>query len=231
MNFARPLRALRLLALGLALFLCVALRAGAEEPRVRAGQTIADLLNKKGSDGADPAGTPSAERDGAAKLGAWAAALVALGGVFFFVRRAKLLPRAAFRPAEGLELAGRIALTPRHSVHLVCGRGRCVWVGVAGDRMVSLGEFSEAARPAAEPQATVERCEPAESAAAPSETAPSLGGFTIRPQDREAIATARALHDEDLQPYRRQMDRMRDILRGIRPGLDPGTARGDGGGA
>jgi flagellar biogenesis protein FliO len=116
------------------------------------------------------------------------ASLAAVGLVWAWRRwgRTSALPS----DSGGLRVAGRVALTARHFVYeLRVGRER-ILVGVADDRMCPLGVL-------ADPPA--------------KETAPTAA--VPLQETRRVVGIQAPVEDSDLLPYRRQVNRLREILR------------------
>jgi flagellar biogenesis protein FliO len=142
------------------------------------------------------------------KLGLGSVSLALAGaGLVFFYRR--WLPGGNRAASEGdLKVVGRVALSPRHLVYLLQAEGRKVVVGVSGDRLTSLAVLEERGRAAASP--------------APPPASPRLD----LPASARAFgeSTGRAVSAADLMPYRRQVNRLREMLRrdgaDIRGGVD-----------
>ncbi|MBI4602747.1 MAG: flagellar biosynthetic protein FliO [Planctomycetes bacterium] len=192
---------------------CVALAApagAADEGRVRQGQPLTELLERKG-----PAAKAS-ERSGAeaqepgslaTRLALWAAGIVAMGVLVFAIQSRRRARGTAPGEAGAVQVVGRALLSHRHAVYVLRVSNRRLVIGVSGDRMTALGAVDDGApeRPAAEKP----------------ERAPGAGprGFSARPGDREAVASARAIDPAELLPYRKQMDRLRGLLREMRGGF------------
>jgi flagellar biogenesis protein FliO len=102
---------------------------------------------------------------------------------------------------EGLQVLGRAALSPRHHVFVVRFGDRKVLVGVSGDRMASLAVVEEGSPSG-----------PRLEAAMTERGGPDRGAV-----EREIGCSRRTVSEADLVPYRRQVDRLRDLLRGRPP--------------
>lgn len=179
----------------------------AAEARVQPRQSVVDLLGvgPESTLAPAPAVDPSAT---VLKLGLWA------GGIFLAAVGLLVLRRYRKRAgvgilSEGIEVIGRTMISPRHSVLVLRMQGKRVALAIAGDRVTPLGlwDDSTAVSMVAEKSAPVQVPERA-------------GGFTIRPQDREAQDAARRFRDSDLQPYRQQVERLRGLLRGLKSNAD-----------
>lgn len=197
-------------ALAIALLTCGAVhRARAEEVRVRPNQTIADLLGGKARSGESSGSSAGDGSSVAGKLAIWSGVILVGACGLGLLRRAGRRRAASRWSGGGIEVAGRMLLSHRHSVLVLRIGGKRLALGVAGDRLTSLGMWDE-------PLDSVEPV--SESVPEPQKT----GGFTIRPQDREAMSAARSFRDSDFLPYRKQVERLRGLLRGLRPedGLD-----------
>ena len=147
-----------------------------------------------------PASTAFAEEKGFLARVALGAALLAAGafGVVLWKRRSVGLGSKA--QGQGvLQIVGRAALSPRHFVYVVRVSDRRLVVGVSGDRMVSLGVLDEPAAPRLAPRVE-----------------------TPAPEKRSE-PQQRAVTEADLMPYRRQVSRLRELLRGR--GADFGSDR------
>jgi hypothetical protein len=83
--------------------------------------------------------------------------------------------------------------------------------------MTALGALDEAALPPA-----AEMVSRAPAIAGPEGVPSPPRGFTVRPGDREAISSVRRIPDSELLPYRKQMDRLRGLLRGLHGELEEG---------
>ena len=189
---------------GVCIAFCALSPVIADEPRVRPNQTIADLLGEKGRP-AEARGPAPPESSGlAGKLAIWAGVLIAGACALGWLRRAGKGRGAPGWNSGGVEVAGRVLLSHKHSVFVLRVGGKRLALGVAGDRLTPLGMWDEAQD---SPLAT-DRAPPAQE---------RTGGFTIRPQDREAMSAASSLRDTDFLPYRKQVERLRGLLRGLRP--------------
>lgn len=130
------------------------------------------------------------------KLGLAALAIAgASAGLVWAERRLAARGRGVSAPG-GLRLAGRVALSPKHFVCVLKLGEREVVVGVSPDRLTTLAVFDrEGAAPGARPEAP-----PRERPAEKAPEAASGGGL-------------RRLTDGELLPYRRQVERLRGLLR------------------
>lgn len=214
MTALRPLQVLRRVAL------VVLLTRGlsAEEPRARPDQSVADLLRGQPTSPSS-ASRPVASSPGEAalKLGGWAAlALGAAALVVLLRRRRRISPDLC---SGGLAVEGRLALSHKHAVCLLRSGDRHILVGLTPEGMTQLDcwEAGAAAGP--------EEAGPGGTEKGPTESAERRGGFTIRPQDREAMSAARSYRDTDLLAYRPQVERLRGHLRSLRSESleEPGT--------
>lgn len=196
------------------LMVCVALPASAEDTKVRQKQSLSDLLSEKpGSHEGQMAS--SRETSGlAVKVALWSGVLIVGACCLGVVRRASKRPRLQHASPGGVEVAGRISLSHKHSVFVLRLGGKRLAVGVGGDRITALGIWDESPESPALPE---------HSAPVPART----GGFTIRPQDREAMSAAQSFRDTDFLPYRKQVERLRGLLRGLRPEDNPGPGLQD----
>jgi flagellar biogenesis protein FliO len=118
--------------------------------------------------------------------------LFILVALVFYRRRVKGVPR--LEGGEGIQIVGRTAISPRHAVVVLRISNHRLIVGLAGERMTSLGILDDSS----------------------VETVPREPGFSARPEDQEAVARARTIKDSDLVPYRQQVDRLRGLLKGVR---------------
>jgi flagellar biogenesis protein FliO len=189
----------------------------AGEPRVREKQAITELLGGKPGLAAAPTAAAAPAGAGIIIPGAWQAGTAGIGvallaAVAVILRRRRARGTAPHE-AGAVQVVGRALLSHRHAVFVLQVSGRRLVVGVAGDRMTALDAFEETATAAAErPE------EPAALAAEPHR------GYTVRPEDRQALRDRRELDASELRPYRKQMDRLRGMLRDMRgDGHDPGV--------
>lgn len=98
--------------------------------------------------------------------------------------------------AGGLRLAGRVALSPKHFACLLKLGEREVVVGVSPDRLTTLAVFDrEGAAPGGRPEA-------------PSRERPA-----DKPPEAASGGGLRRVAEGDLLPYRRQVERLRGLLR------------------
>lgn len=170
---------------------------------VRPGQTIRGLLDGEEEGSGKRASAVPADWTVFLKLGLGSVSLALVGAGLVFVYR-RWLPGGNRTAGEGdLKVSGRVALSPRHLVYLLEVEGRKVVVGVSGDRMTSLGILEEPRGRAA----ATHRGPPASPRLNPTAPARALGE-----------APGRAVSAADLMPYRRQVNRLREMLR--RDGAD-----------
>jgi flagellar protein FliO/FliZ len=167
-----------------------ALHAAEGDP-VAPGQRVADILGPA-REAARPA--PEGTGPGVARLALAAGALLVLGAAAIAVRRRRRMAGVAGSP-EPLEIVGCIALSPRHTIYTVRAAGRRIVVGVSGDGMAALAVIEDRSAEAAAP--------------------PPSRGFSSRlPAEPSRRLDARSAPPIDLDPYRKQVDRLRGILRG-----------------
>ncbi len=166
----------------------------------------------------------------------WAGGLLVAGFGLLAVRRVRNAKGGARPGGEGIEVVGHAMLSHKHAVFVLRVSGRRLVVGVSGDRMAALGMVGEvgdvdAAAPSSHAPSSHTAGKPAagsHSARPPCDRSAQGQGFSVRPGDREAVAAARRMHDADLLPYRKQMDRLRGLLRGMRDeGLRGDAAGGE----
>jgi flagellar biogenesis protein FliO len=189
--------------------------AFAEEAKVRAGQTLADLLGQKEPSAAASRALPSGGEI-ASKLGLWSGGLVVLVAATVLYRRRRKLIASSRPEGEGVEVVGRVHLSHRHAVFVLRVAGRKLVVGVSGDHMTALGSLDV--------PASAELPIKAVPSTSSEERSTGARGFTVRPGDMEAISAARGIPDADLMPYRKQMDRLRGLLRGLRGDQEDGDS-------
>jgi flagellar biogenesis protein FliO len=157
--------------------------------QVKPAQTVAALLAEA------PEGTPKRTTvvgiDGAAifrAVGATIFVCVGAGGVLWAYRRWGR-PTVSAPDSGGLRVAGRVALTAKHLVYeLRVGRER-ILVGVVGDRMCPLGVLVDP----------------------PGRDAVSTPATPQEP--RRFAGSTVPVEESDLLPYRRQVNRLRELLR------------------
>lgn len=128
-------------------------------------------------------------------LGAMSLGIVAFG--LLYVYRKGLLGGGRLSGGGGIEILGRASLSPRHAVFVLRLDGKKILVGMAPDRLTSLAVLDE---PAAMKQAGISKSPPLSRADA--NTFPS-----------RSEAPSRTVTEDDLLPYRRQVNRLRDMLR------------------
>jgi flagellar biogenesis protein FliO len=159
--------------------------AGGEGDPVAPGQKVAEILSPA-ADGA-AAGRPREASGGstALRLLLGAGALLALGAVAL-AARARRTRLGGIPAIEPVDVVGRASLSPRHSVCVVRVAGRRIVLGIAGERMTALAVVEDRA-----PEAPAR-------------------GFTSRLGE----AGRRPAPPADLEPYRKQVDRLRGMLRG-----------------
>lgn len=119
------------------------LEAAPSEARVDPGDTLEDLLESKKETGERG---PRVESPLGAfwKVVSWTSGVLAVGLVALFLFR-RYLGRGGAVGTTAVEVIGRTALSPRHSVYLIrIARRRLVAVGVCGDRMTTLAELDDA---------------------------------------------------------------------------------------
>jgi flagellar biogenesis protein FliO len=179
----------RCLPLLLPFLLARPLAAGGEV--VPPGQKISDLL----SPAKEPSGASNREAGAGGsttfRLLVGAGALLVLGAAVLVARKR----RSHFAGAlaiEPIDVVGRAALSSKHSIYIVRTAGRRIVLGVAGERMTALAVIEDRG---AEP--------------APA----SARGFTPRVSDALRRPAAKDLPAADLDPYRKQMERLRGMLR------------------
>jgi hypothetical protein len=107
-------------------------------------------------------------------------------------RRARFPGAPAVEP---IDVVGRAALSSRHSIYIVRAAGRRIVLGVAGERMTALAVIDERAADAPPPPP-------------PRGFTSRLGDVTRRLPAKEGPPSA------ELEPYRKQVDRLRGMLRG-----------------
>ena len=148
--------------------------------------------------------------------GAWKVLWGTLGisGLAFaaVLLRRKYGSRAWRAPAgEGLQILARTALSPRHHVFVLRFSDRKVLVGVSGDRMVPLAVIEDGTSRGSRLEGMVpER-------GTPERAVPERGFSERGAPERGNGSSRRSVSDADLMPYRRQVDRLRDLLRGRQP--------------
>ncbi len=166
------------------------------ETRASAPESIGSLL-------AEP--KAAEERTGAAggvlfQMLGWVAALgiLALAGVRVWRRLAARVGLGL--DSGGLRVVSRAALTPRHFIYTVrLGSQRLLVVGVSGDRITALSEFDDPAQVMALDSAFEKSLERAGA-----------------PEAVEARGTAGGRPDGDLSPYRREVQKLSELVRGWR---------------
>ena len=163
---------------------------------VKPGQTISGLLDNKGQGGNQTLSSAPMEWGVIVRLSVGALLLVALGGGLVFIQRR----RTGWAPKDGLggiQVVGRTALSPRHFVYVLRMGGRRLVVGVSGDRMSSLAVVEDAA-------------------------AARTAHTEVPASERKTDPAPAAIDEADLLPYRRQVNRLRELLRGRESsGRDP----------
>ncbi len=196
------------------LMVCMALPASAEDTKVRQKQSLADLFGEN-PDSQEGQEASSRETSGlAVKAALWSGVLIAGACCLGVVRRASKRSKVQHASPGGVEVAGRIFLSHKQSVFVLRLGGKRLAVGVGGDRITPLGIWDESPDSPALPE---------HSAPVPART----NGFTIRPEDREGMLAAKAFRDTDFLPYRKQVERLRGLLRGLRPEDNPGPGLQD----
>lgn len=156
------------------------------------------------------AGIPFAGGGLLRKLALWTGGLSLLGSGLVLVWVKASRARRGQRGGEGIEVVGRAALSHRHLVFVLRVSGRHLVVGVSGDRMTPLGAFEDS---------PVEKPMPAPAPVSAPVPVPAQG-FSSRLEGSTFPLARRAVEDADLAPYRKQMDRLRGLLRGMRGDLD-----------
>jgi len=180
------------------------------ESRSAAPESIGSLL-------AEPA--PSGERaptTGGAffQMLGWVAALGVLALAAVRVWRRLAARGAPGADGGGLRVVSRAALTPRHFIYTVrVGSQRLLVVGVSGDRITALSEFDDPAQVLALDSAFQKSLERA-------------GG----PEAAETGEEARLRAEGDLSPYRREVQRLSELVRGWRRAAGGWGKRTEGGG-
>jgi flagellar biogenesis protein FliO len=166
------------------------------EPRA-AGDSIGSLLSEPAS---------VAEREGSAggllfRVLGWMAALTvaAVAGIGIW-KRLTVTGRTGGE-AGGIRVVGRAALTPKHSIYTVrVSNQRLLVVGVSGDRMTSLTEFDD----------------PAQVLALDSSFQKALSAAGGREEAVESAEGGSALLDGQLTPYRVEVRKLVEVVRGWR---------------
>ncbi|HVR75900.1 MAG TPA: flagellar biosynthetic protein FliO [Planctomycetota bacterium] len=146
------------------------------------------------------------------KLALWTGGLSLLGSGLVLVWVKASRARRGQRGGEGIEVVGRTALSHRHLVFVLRVSGRRLVVGVSGDRMTPLGAFEDS--PAEKPMPAPPPAPAPASASVPAQ------GFSSRLEGSSFPLARSAVEDADLAPYRKQMNRLRGLLRGMRGDLD-----------
>ena len=169
---------------------------------VQSGEAAPGLPEPKGK----AAGIPSMK--GVDLSGAWKVLWGTLGisglAVAAVLLRRKLGLRTWRTPAgEGLQILGRAALSPRHHVFVLRFSDRKVLVGVSGDRMVPLAVIEDGNPHGSRLEGVI-----------PERGIPERGGPDRGAQERGTGSSRRTVIEADLVPYRRQVDRLRELLRG-----------------
>jgi len=159
---------------------------------VKAGQTVESVL-EGGPGEASPWGASRPGWGSILKLVLGAACVVVLGlGAIFVARR--WIPNATrLAAAGGVQVLGRVPLSPRHFVYVLGIGDRKVVVGVSGDRMAALAVLDDSGAPR------------------PAALSP------LRPEssmtDKRLAPASKPIEEADLLPYRRQVHRLRELLR------------------
>jgi flagellar biogenesis protein FliO len=165
---------------------------------------------------AAPARTASAERGQTAmnpirieggvvlRLMLGAVGLCVLGGCLVYAAR-RWGPGGASSPgAAGLQVLGRVALSPRHFVCVLGAGGKKIVVGVSGDHMTALAVLGDPQAPRA---TTLGRAAGTVRVEGALRADGGPGGGRTEPSQR-------SLTEADLLPYRRQVTRIREMFRG-----------------
>ena len=171
---------------------------------------------------AAPARTASAERSQATmdpirieggvvlRLMLGAVGLCVLGGCLVYAAR-RWWPGGASSPgAAGLQVLGRVALSPRHFVCVLGAGGKKIVVGVSGDHMTALAVLGDPQVPRATTLGRAEGTVRVEGALRGEGALRAEGG----PGGGRTEPSQRSLTEADLLPYRRQVSRIREMFRG-----------------
>ena len=148
----RPMRRLLVIVVSVvvaagSVFVCTSTPAPAVEAstKVQPGETIGDVLNveRRTADGAREDASPL---EAFARLLGTVLGIGVLGFVAVWFWRRGILGRSMGHGVDGLQVVGRVSLSPRHSVCLLrVGTGRAVLVGMCGDQMSPLASIDEPA--------------------------------------------------------------------------------------
>ena len=182
-----------------------AAEAPARAGGVRSGEAAPGPVEPKGK----AAGIPSMK--GVDLSSAWKVLWGTLGicglTVAAVLLRRKFGSRTWRTPAgEGLQILGRAALSPRHHVFVLRFSDRKVLVGISGDRMVPLAVIEEGNPHGSRLEGMIpER-------GVPERAVPERGAL-----ERGNGSSRRTVIEADLAPYRRQVDRLRELLSGRQP--------------
>ena len=191
-----------------------------EEGKVRPKQRLAELLeSKEKAQGPAPPGS-TGRNEPSSRLGLWAAGVLACAAGWIVLRKARrrgagISMRAGVAAAEEIEVVARLPLTHKHAVYVVNACGRRFALGISAEGITLLGALGGEASAHVPPDAL------------PSARAASAHGYSALPEGKEAVSSARLLRDADLAPYRKQMDRIRGLLRGMRGDLMADDAAGE----
>jgi len=186
----------------------------AAEPRVRSNQNVSDILSSR-ADAPAPVAAPADPSSTLLKLCLWAGGLL-LGAVGVIAFRRSRGRSAANPGGEGIDVVGRTMISPRHSVLVLRTSGKRIAVAIAGERVTPLGMWEDPSSG-----------DPMSGAPEAPRKAQGAGGFTIRPEDQEAISAARRFREADLVPYRKQVERLRGFLRGLKDGAEESNPQED----
>jgi flagellar biogenesis protein FliO len=170
-----------LVALALALALHPAILP--QEPQVKPGQTISELLEPK----THPVQKAAGAWEGWTLVIGTAGLMALVCGALFLARR-RALGLTKLSAENSLQIVGRAALSPKHVVFVLRVADRQVVVGLSGERMVPLAVLDGLPR--------------------------DKDGAESGPQGRIAEPSTRTISASDLMPYRRQVERLRGLLRG-----------------
>jgi flagellar biogenesis protein FliO len=158
---------------------------------VAPGQSVAEVL-KSGSAAASSAAPAVA--DAGSRLLYWTGGLGLTAAAVFVLRRRRARPGSP-TGQEAVEVLGRAVLSHKHAVVVVRAAGKRIVVGLGGDSLSALAVIDEAREAGAGPPAQ---------------------GFSSRLPESTALSATpgpRVIDPADLVPYRRQMERLRNILR------------------
>ena len=177
------------LALGIAAALAPGTAVLADgEKGVRPGQSVAEILAR------EPAAAPAAPAPAAAGSSRHGAAIVTgalvLAAAGICLLRRKKARAASSSHAGAVEIVGRAALSHKHSVCVVRVGDTRIVIGLAGDRMSPLAVLED-------------------SSSSPERAPPGRVGRPPLPE----LPRGR-LDPDEMDRYRKQVDRLKDLLRG-----------------